>query len=140
MKSTGRRTCHLPRQVGFLVGGVLAVAALVPSGGSAKADAPPKATGEPTISGRPVEGNVLTASNGSFSGTGPFNFSYRWLRCPTSGGGGNGEGCTAISGATFKRYILRDADVGHRIRVRVTAANSEGSASATSNASAIVRA
>src|ERR687887_2180647 len=139
MKSTGRRTCHLPRRVGFLVGGVVAVAALLPSGGSARADAPPKATGEPTISGRPVEGNVLTASNGSWSGTGPFNYSYRWLRCPASGSGGNGEGCTAISGATFRRYTVRHADVGHRLRVRVTAANSEGSASATSNATAVVQ-
>src|ERR671936_2572673 len=139
MKSTGRRTCHLPRRVGFLVGGVLAVAALVPSGGSARADAPPKATGEPTISGRPVEGNVLTASNGSWSGSGPFNYTYRWLRGPASGSGGKGEGCTAISGATFRRYTVRQADVGHRLRVRVTAANSEGSASATSNATGIVQ-
>src|SRR5919197_2961526 len=138
MKSTGRRTCHLPRQVGFLVGGVLALAALVPSGGSARADAPPKATGEPTISGRPIVGNVLTASNGSFSGTGPFNYTYRWLRCPSTGGGGNGEGCTVISGATFKRYTVRHADVGHRLRVRVTAANSEGSASAVSNPTGVV--
>src|ERR671931_756807 len=140
MKSTGGHTRHLPRRVGFLAAGVLALAALVPSGGSARADAPPKATGEPTISGRPIVGNVLTASNGSFSGTTPFNYSYRWLRCPATGGGGNGEGCTAISGATFRRYIVRQADVGHRLRVRVTAANSEGSASEVSNATAIVRA
>jgi hypothetical protein len=112
---------------------------LVPSGGSAEAQAPPKATGQPTISGRPVEGNLLTASNGTWSGTGPFNYTYRWLRCPASGSGGNGEGCTAISGATFKRYRVRAADVGHRLRVRVTAANSEGSASATSNATGIVQ-
>jgi hypothetical protein len=137
--STGRRALYLSRRVAFLVGGVLAVAALIPSGGSARADAPPKATGEPSISGRPVEGNVLTASNGSFSGTGPFNFTYRWLRCAASGSGGNGEGCTAISAATFRRYTVRHADVGHRLRVRVTAANSEGSASATSNATAVVQ-
>jgi hypothetical protein len=82
---------------------------------------------------------VLTASNGAFSGTGPFNYAYRWLRCPSTGGGGNGEGCTAISGATFKRYAVRAADVGHRLRVRVTAANSEGTASETSNPTAVVR-
>jgi hypothetical protein len=140
MESTGRRRRLLPRRVGFLVGGAVVVAALIPSGGSARADAPPKATGEPTISGRPIVGNVLTASNGSFSGTGPFNYTYRWLRCPASGSGGNGEGCTAISDATFRRYTVRRADIGHRLRVRVTAANSEGSASATSNATAVVQA
>jgi hypothetical protein len=121
-----------------LVAGVLAVTALLPAGGSATAKAPPKATGQPTISGTVVERNTLTAGNGSWSGTGPFNYSYRWLRCPSTGGGGNGEGCAAISGATFKRYTLRQADVGNRIRVRVTAANAEGSASATSNATGVV--
>ena len=121
-----------------MVAGVLAVTALLPSGGSATAKAPPKATGEPRISGTAIERNTLTASNGSFSGTGPFNYTYRWLRCPASGGGGNGEDCSAISGATFKRYTVRAADVGRRLRVRVTAANSEGSASATSNATGVV--
>ncbi len=121
------------------IGAVLAAAALLPAGGSARAQAPPKAAGQPVISGVADEGRVLTASNGAFSGTGPFNYAYRWLRCPSTGGGGNGEGCTAISGATFKRYTVRSADAGHRLRVRVTAANSEGSASETSNATAVVR-
>ena len=124
--------------------GSAAVAALLgvlmlPTGGSAKAQAPPKATGQPRISGTAVEGSVLTASNGTWSGTGPFNFTYRWLRCPATGGGASGEGCVAIAGATFRRYTLRQADVGRRIRVRVTAANSEGSASAVSNATAVVQ-
>ena len=123
----------------FLLAG-LAVALLIPRGGSAGLQASPRPTGEPTISGRPVVGSVLTASTGSWSGTGPFNYTYRWLRCPSSGSGGSGEGCTAISGATFRRYTVRQADVGHRLRVRVTAANSEGSASSTSNATAIVQA
>ena len=140
MNARGRRPRRLRGRVGFAVVGVLTVAALIPSGGSASAQAPPKATGQPVISGAPVEGNILTASNGSWSGTTPFNFAYRWLRCPSSGGGPNGESCTMISGATFRRYILRRADVGHRLRVRVTAANADGSATATSNATAVVRA
>ncbi len=137
-KGTGGRPSS--RRLGLLIAGVLAVAGLTPAGGSARAQAPPKATGEPTIFGRALVGSVLTASNGSWSGTAPFNYTYRWLRCPASGSGGNGEGCTSISSATFRRYTLRQADVGHRLRVRVTAANSEGSATATSNATAIVRA
>ena len=123
----------------LLLGAAIGLAALIPAGGSARAEAPPKAAGQPGISGSAVEGSVLTAGNGSWSGTGPFNYSYRWLRCPSSGGGANGEGCVAISGATFKRYTVRTADVGHRLRVRVTAANSEGSAAATSNASGVVQ-
>jgi hypothetical protein len=140
MGSTGRHARRAVRRVGAASVGFVAVAALIPAGSSARAQAPPKATGQPTISGRPVEGSVLTASNGSFSGTGPFNYTYRWLRCPVSGSGGNGEGCTAVSAATFRRYTVRHADVGHRLRVRVTAANSEGSASATSNATGVVQA
>lgn len=140
MSTSGRHNRRTLRRVGFTTAGLVAAAALIPSGGSARADAPPKAAGQPTISGRAIEGNTLTASNGSFSGTGPFNYAYRWLRCPASGGGGNGEGCVAISGATFKRYAVRHADVGHRLRVRVTAANSEGSAAEVSNATGIVQA
>ena len=117
------------------------VAATIPAAVSARAEAPPQATGQPTIGGLgAVVGNVLSVSNGSFSGTGPFNYRYQWLRCPANGGGGNGEGCTAIAGATFRRYTVRQADVSHRLRARVTASNSEGSASATSNATGVVRA
>ena len=125
---------------GVLLLAAIGIAVMIPASVSASAQTAPKPTGEPTISGTPVVGNTLTASNGSFSGTGPFNYTYRWLRCPTSGSGGNGEGCTAISGATFRRYTVSAADVGHRLRVRVTAANSEGTATETSNATAIVRA
>jgi hypothetical protein len=140
MESTGRRGTHVPRGLAFLLPALVAVAALIPGAGSAQSQTAPGATGQPTISGRPIEGNQLTASDGSFSGTGPFNYTYRWLRCPATGSGGNGERCTAISGATFKRYTVRAADVGHRLRVRVTAANSEGSASEVSNATGVVQA
>jgi hypothetical protein len=140
MTRAGTRRRPLRGRLGILVGAVLAVAALIPSGGSALPQAPPRATGEPTISGRPIVGNVLTASDSTWSGTGPFNFTYRWLRCPASGSGGGGQGCTAISGATFKRYTVRQADVGRRLRVQVTAANAEGSATSTSDPTAIVQA
>src|SRR4051812_44133026 len=123
MRRNGRQLGRRPRLVSSVVlFGAIAVALLVPTGGSATAQAPPKATGQPRISGTAVEGNRLTTGNGSWSGTGPFNYTYRWLRCPATGSGGNGEGCAAISGATFRRYVLRSADVGHRLRVRVTAA------------------
>lgn len=139
MEPRGRQA-RRRRNARLLLLAAIGIAVTIPTAVSASAQAPPRATGEPTISGTPVVGNRLTASNGSWSGTGPFNYTYQWLRCPASGSGGNGEGCTAISGATFRRYTVKQADVGHRLRVRVTAANSEGSASATSNATAIVRA
>jgi hypothetical protein len=139
MKSTGTGTRRRRALAAVTVAALGVLAALMPAGSSATAQAPPKASGQPRISGTAVEGAVLTASQGSFTGTGPFNYTYRWLRCPSTGGGGNGEGCVAISGATFRRYTVRQADVGHRLRVRVTAANAEGSASGVSNPTAIVR-
>ncbi|CAN5278637.1 hypothetical protein BH18ACT12_BH18ACT12_13060 [soil metagenome] len=122
-----------------MLAGTVAIALFVPTGGSARPQAPPQNTGEPRISGTPVEGRVLTAGNGSWSGTSPFRYSYRWLRCDTSGGGVNGVTCTGISGAVRRTYAIRRADVSHRIRVRVTAANPEGSSTATSNATEVIR-
>jgi hypothetical protein len=140
MQATVKRA---PRSLGLALGvllvGSLAITLLLPSGGSARTQAPPQATGEPRVNGAPIEGSRLTATNGSWSGTTPFRFSYRWLRCDTSGGGVNGVTCSAISGATGKRYVARRDDVGHRIRVRVTAANGEGSATSTSNATEVVQ-
>src|SRR2546423_1730835 len=106
----------------------------VPSAGSARAQAAPKNTREPRVSGTTIEGHRLTAASGTWSGTAPFLFTYRWLRCDPSGGGVNGVACGAIPGATERTYLLGRLDVGARLRVRVTAANAEGSATATSNA------
>jgi hypothetical protein len=118
---------------------VLAMALLVPSGGSARAQAAPRNVTEPRVIGTLVEGRRLTAGNGSWTGTTPFTFTYRWLRCDQGGGGVNGATCTSIQGATGRTYLLRSADVGRRIRVRVTVANAEGTSTATSNASPTVQ-
>ena len=81
----------------------------------------------PTITGTAQQGQTLTASTGTWSGS-P-TYAYQWLRA------GN-----AISGATANTYILTGADVGSVILVRVTATNSAGSPSSTSAATASVAA
>jgi hypothetical protein len=112
--------------------------ALPASGGaSAHATAPTNAA-EPTISGQPEEGRTLSATPGSWSGTTPFSFAYRWVRCGTDGGLPDGSNCVFIAKATKSKYQLVRADVGFRIRVRVTATNSAGSATAASNATPTV--
>ena len=113
--------------------------ALLPGSGSAVALVPPNNTAEPSIVGEAVEGRTLTANRGTWSGTTPMSFAYRWLRCPTDGGAPDGSNCAPIGGATGTAYRLRDADVGIRIRVRVTATNADGSDSAASNPTGVVQ-
>jgi hypothetical protein len=93
----------------------------------------PVNTSPPVISGTAQEGNVLTVSPGAWRGTAPIGFRYQWLRCSASGGR-----CGAISGATTTSRVLTSADVGHALRVGVTATNSSGSASVLSGPSALV--
>ena len=96
---------------------------------------PPVNTALPVVSGSVVVGAVLSGSSGSWSGTGPFSFVYQWLRC-----NGSGSGCVSVSGASASSYTLVSADVGSTMRVRVTASNGVGSASAQSAATGVVQA
>lgn len=90
----------------------------------------PASTAPPTIAGSARLGRSLTGSRGRWQGTAPIGYSYRWLRCNAKG-----AACRPISGATRLSYRLVRADVGRRLRFRVTAKNVAGSASATSAAS-----
>ena len=95
---------------------------------------PPRNTSLPIISGSAVEGNALAAQPGSWVGALPITFGYQWLRCNK-----NGAGCGAIGGATGSSYTLTASDVGRRVRVTVTATNSDGAVSATSETTAVVK-
>jgi len=99
--------------------------------------ASPVRVGDPVVSGSPVVGSRLSANQGSWANN-PTSFSYQWVRCPTSGGNPDGSDCAAIGGATSSSYVVSSSDVGSRLRVRVTASNSSGSATSASNATAIV--
>jgi hypothetical protein len=113
----------------------------MPGSGSALALVPPDNTAEPSIVGDAVEGRTLTANRGTWGGSTPMSFAYRWLRCPSDGGAADGSNCAPIGGSAGggATYRLRDADVGIRIRVRVTASNTDGSDSAASNPTGVVQ-
>jgi hypothetical protein len=96
---------------------------------------PPSNTAPPTISGTPQQGQTLTTSTGTWTGTPPLSFAYAWEDCDTSG-----NNCTAINGATSTSYTLQSGDLGHTIRAVVTASNTGGSSPATSAATAVVAA
>jgi hypothetical protein len=123
----------------LLPAGLLAVLLVLPASGSARAQTAPHNTNQPTVYGQAVQGRTLFTDTGSWSGSTPMTFQFRWLRCDTSGGGVNGVNCTMISGATQRTYVLTKADVGQRIRSHVIATNKDGSSSFNSNATAVVQ-
>jgi hypothetical protein len=94
--------------------------------------APPVNTVVPAITGSPVVAQVLTSSTGTWNNE-PTSYSYQWEDCNTSG-----AECANISGANTSSYTVASTDVGHTIRVVVTATNSTGSTNATSTATARV--
>jgi len=77
----------------------------------------------PTISGRAVEGEILTASPGSWTGPGPISFGYQWTRCTAKG---DFERCVPIVVTSNPAYRLTAADVGRRLFVQVKAQNRFG--------------
>lgn len=130
---TDRRTAAI---AGSATLALVLLALFLPGGGAARPLTAPHNVGQPRVTGATVQGETLTTTNGSWTGTAPITFRYRWLRCDASGGGVNGVNCATIPGETRRTYVLRRADVGHRIRSRVIASNADGTASANSNATA----
>lgn len=134
--SSGRRHHRrgsAPLAAALIVGLALAVGALaLPSAGSSAATAVPQNTAEPRISGAAEQGRQLSASRGTWTG-GSLSYAFRWVRCGVGGGLPDGSDCISISGATGSTYVVAGADVGFRIRVRVTASNSDGSKTVASN-------
>lgn len=91
---------------------------------------PPRSQVPPSIAGVLEVGETLVASLGAWSGDGPFEFRYQWLRCETT--------CDPIEGATARTYSVAPADVGEGLKVRVTAITPAGSVSADSETTAPV--
>jgi hypothetical protein len=113
--------------------GALGVAALVVAAFSALGHAAPAALpanqSPPTISGEATVGQTLTASNGTWTGTEPIQYSYRWRRCNAAG-----ASCNDIGGnvGDQRTYDIKNNDEGFTLRVRVTARNNDGNATAQS--------
>jgi len=106
-----------------------ATAAVTP----AVSTAAPKNTAAPTISGTTRVGQPLTAAVGTWSGN-PTAFAFQWQHCDADAA----TTCTNIAAATTKTYVLHTADLGYRMRVKVTARNAKGAASTTSAATTVV--
>jgi hypothetical protein len=85
---------------------------------------PPVSLAVPAVGGRPVEGQTLTASSGSWNPSAT-SVAYQWQR-------DSGSGFADITGATSTTYILANGDIGASFRVHVVATNAAGSAPADS--------
>jgi hypothetical protein len=133
--SRGRRSSAVGLAIAFLIG--LGAFAVPSADGVAAPTAAPSNTREPDIDGRAEQGRTLSASRGMWTG-GSLSYAYRWVRCGLDGGRPDGGNCGFVLGATRSNYELTGADVGFRVRVRVTATNADGSRTVASNPTAVV--
>lgn len=85
------------------------------------AASPPTNTGVPTISGLAQNGQLLTASNGTWTNI-PTGYTYQW-QTSTDGG----TVWTDLPGVTGNTKSVGSGDVGKKLRIGVTASNSGGS-------------
>ena len=94
--------------------------------------AAPTNGGLPSISGTATVGATLRTSNGTWTNS-PTTFGRQWRRCDSAG-----ESCADISGAAATTYTPGPTDIGGTLRTTLTATNSRGSSSASSDATAVI--
>jgi hypothetical protein len=98
----------------------------------ARAGLVPTATAPPVVTGTPIPGGTLSATPGTWSGTG-LTFSYQWERCVPGT-----TGCTPIPGATSSTHALTTGDLASTVRVTVSGRNGLGASTATSNPTGVI--
>ena len=82
----------------------------------------PVNTVAPAITGTAQEGQTLTCSQGTWTGTPTITYTYQWKRRGVS-----------IRDANTNSYLLVGLDVGQSINCTVTAVNNVGNTNADSN-------
>jgi DNA-binding beta-propeller fold protein YncE len=87
---------------------------------------PPVNQAPPVVSGPTADGSVVTASHGTWSGAPATTYAYQWQSC-------SGGTCANV-GTNASAYRLAPGDVGHTIRVQVSATNPDGSAGPVASA------
>ena len=116
-----------------LIGAAFA-ATLVGTSSAATTVAPNNVT-EPRVTGEPRVGQVQRATRGTWTGTAPITYEYRWYRCDGKGAP-DASDCTRISNASDDTYVARQGDSGFRLRVQVIGRNADGQDTATSDPTA----
>jgi hypothetical protein len=85
----------------------------------------PRNTAAPIVTGSAVQGSQLTATAGTWTGSGTVGYTYQWYRCDAVG-----AQCSSIHGATVASYKLVAQDVSHTMGLTVNATDSTGKKSA----------
>jgi hypothetical protein len=80
----------------------------------------PTNTELPAVTGLARLGQTFSAAVGSWTGL-PTSYQITWQRCDSGG-----ATCGSINGATGSSYVVTGADLGHSLRVQVTATNGIG--------------
>jgi hypothetical protein len=91
--------------------------------------------GAPAGGGPAHDGQTLTADPGTWNGTGTLTYGYQWQQCDASG-----ANCHDIAGATSSSYTPTGDDVGHTVRVVITATNAAGTSTPTASAPVAIKA
>lgn len=94
---------------------------------------PPANLVAPFVSGRATPGEILVATSGEWSGTGPMAMAYRWQSCDAA------ENCVDLAGEGGPVIRVTTAHLGRSLRVVVTATNVGGSGTEASDTTALVR-
>jgi hypothetical protein len=63
------------------------------------------------ISGTARVGQVLRTTRGTWTGTEPIDYAFRWFRCDGAGAP-DASDCRRISNAADNTYVLREGDAG----------------------------
>ena len=71
----------------------------------------PQNVGEPAVSGTTRVGQVLRTTRGTWTGTPPITYEFRWFRC-TGPGAPDASDCRRISNAADNTYVLRRGRCG----------------------------
>lgn len=110
-----------------------AEAVSAPTGVVANTGSAPAATSQPNPSGSAIEGQTLTASDGTWNAAQPLTYTYHWQTCRSTT-------CTDIKDATAQTYLIAHADVGDQLRYQLTASNAAGKGVVYSNLTGVVAA
>jgi hypothetical protein len=93
----------------------------------------PANTKQPNPTGTAQEGQTINVDSGNWSGLKPITFSYQWQSCTAVN-----PVCTNLAGVTGSSFLIGASQIGSLLRATVTATNSAGNTSVSSNLTSAV--